>query len=163
MNTKKIVAALLLSSSLASAVSASAAYSAMAQYKKHRILTSLCLLTMLALLVGCTNTPSSTPGTICGTYTSGEAEFQKILAVDQNHQVYYADQKNDCFILGEVRQQKGDSYLISCQSSNYGDRIPDQEFTYDGKGFAITIQGERFEFEKIDDIPSVIGDVARYS
>ena len=26
--------------------------------KKHRILTSLCLLTMLALLVGCTNTPS---------------------------------------------------------------------------------------------------------
>ena len=155
MNTKKIVAALLLSSSLASAVSASAAYSA--------ILTSLCLLTMLALLVGCTNTPSSTPGTICGTYTSGEAEFQKILAIDQNHQVYYADQKNDCFILGEVRQQKGDSYLISCQSSNYGDRIPDQEFTYDGKGFAITIQGERFEFEKIDDIPSVIGDVARYS
>ena len=52
MNTKKIVAALLLSSSLASAVSASAAYSAMAKYKKHRILTSLCLLTMLALLVG---------------------------------------------------------------------------------------------------------------
>ena len=154
MNTKKIVAALLLSSSLASAVSASAAYSAMAKYKKHRILTSLCLLTMLALLVGCTNTPS---------YTSGEAEFQKILAIDQNHQVYYADQKNDCFILGEVRQQKGDSYLISCQSFNYGDRIPDQEFTYDGKGFAITIQGERFEFEKIDDIPSVIGDVARYS
>ncbi len=34
MNTKKIVAALLLSSSLASAVSASAAYSAMAKYKK---------------------------------------------------------------------------------------------------------------------------------
>ena len=162
MNTKKIVAALLLSSSLASAVSASAAYSAMAKYKKHRILTSLCLLTMLALLVGCTNNSSSTPETICGTYTSGEAEFQKILAVDQNNQVYYADQKNDCFILGEV-QQKGDSYLISCQSSNYGDRIPDQEFTYDGKGFAITIQGERFEFEKIDDIPSVIGDVARYS
>lgn len=124
--------------------------------KKHRILTSLCLLTMLALLVGCTNNSSSTPETICGTYTSGEAEFQKILAVDQNNQVYYADQKNDCFILGEVRQQKGDSYLISCQSSNYGDRIPDQEFTYDGKGFAITIQGERFEFEKIDDIPSVI-------
>ena len=118
---------------------------------------------MLALLVGCTNNSSSTPETICGTYTSGEAEFQKILAIDQNHQVYYADQKNDCFILGEVRQQKGDSYLISCQSSNYGDRIPDQEFTYDGKGFAITIQGERFEFEKIDDIPSVIGDVARYS
>ena len=101
--------------------------------KKHRILTSLCLLTMLALLVGCTNNSSSTPETICGTYTSGEAEFQKILAVDQNNQVYYADQKNDCFILGEVRQQKGDSYLTSCQSSNYGDRIPDQEFTYDGK------------------------------
>ena len=34
---------------------------------------------------------------------------------------------------------------------------------FGGKGFAITIQGERFEFEKIDDIPSVIGDVARYS
>ena len=131
--------------------------------KKHRILTSLCLLTMLALLVGCNNNSSSTPETICGTYTSGEAEFQKILAVDQNNQVYYADQKNDCFILGEVRQQKGDSYLISCQSSNYGDRIPDQEFTYDGKGFAIPLQGERFDFEKIDDIPSVIGDVARYS
>lgn len=61
--------------------------------KKHRILTSLCLLTMLALLVGCTNNSSSTPETICGTYTSGEAEFQKILAVDQNNQVYYADQK----------------------------------------------------------------------
>ncbi len=45
--------------------------------KKHRILTSLCLLTMLALLVGCTNNSSSTPETICGTYTSGEAEFQK--------------------------------------------------------------------------------------
>ena len=30
------------------------------------------------------------------------------------------------------------------------------------RGFAITIQGERFEFEKIDDIPFVIGDVARY-
>ena len=27
----------------------------------------------------------------------------------------------------------------------------------------VAIQGERFEFEKIDDIPSVIGDVARYS
>ena len=61
--------------------------------KKHRILTSLCLLTMLALLVGCTNNSSSTPETICGTYTSGEAEFQKILAVDQNNQVYYADKK----------------------------------------------------------------------
>lgn len=72
--------------------------------KKHRILTSLCLLTMLALLVGCTNNSSSTPETICGTYTSGEAEFQKILAVDQNNQVYYADQKNDCFILGVSAQ-----------------------------------------------------------
>lgn len=155
MNTKKIVAALLLSSSLASAVSASAAYSAMAKYKKHRILTSLCLLTMLALLVGCTNTPSSTPGTICG--------ISKDFSSRPKSSGLLRGPKNDCFILGEVRQQKGDSYLISCQSSNYGDRIPDQEFTYDGKGFAITIQGERFEFEKIDDIPSVIGDVARYS
>ena len=42
MIAKKIVVALLLSSSLASAASASAAYSAMAKYKKHRILTSLC-------------------------------------------------------------------------------------------------------------------------
>ena len=93
MIAKKIVVALLLSSSLASAASASAAYSAMAKYKKHRILTSLCLLTMLALLVGCTNTPSSTPRTICGTYTSGEAEFQKILAVDQNNQVLRGPKK----------------------------------------------------------------------
>lgn len=99
MIAKKIVVALLLSSSLASAASASAAYSAMAKYKKHRILTSLCLLTMLALLVGCTNTPSSTPRTICGTYTSGEAEFQKILAVDQNNQVYLTVLENAWLIV----------------------------------------------------------------
>lgn len=77
MNTKKIVAALLLSSSLASAVSASAAYSAMAKYKKHRILTSLCLLTMLALLVGCTNNSSSTPETICGPIPLAKQNFKR--------------------------------------------------------------------------------------
>ena len=122
------------------------------KYEKHRILTSLCLfISLLVLLAACTGNTPSASGIICGTYTSGAGNFQKILSVDQDNQVYYADQENDRFIHGEV------------QHSTYKDDIPDQEFTYDGKGFAITIQGELFEFEKINDIPSIIEDVSRYT
>lgn len=134
------------------------------KYEKHRILTSLCLfISLLVLLAACTGNTPSASGIICGTYTSGAGNFQKILSVDQDNQVYYADQENDRFIHGEVQQKEGDVYFISCQNSTYKDDIPDQEFTYDGKGFAITIQGELFEFEKINDIPSIIEDVPRYT
>ena len=141
----------------------------MTKDKKHSILISFCLLVSLpVLLAGCTNTAPPTPGTICGTYTSGDADFQKIFSVDQpsadqSSVFYYADQNNDDYILGQIQPQGEDSYLLSCQDSNNADIIPDQEFTYDGKGFSITIQGVRFDFEKDGDVPCIIGDIARYS
>lgn len=53
--------------------------------KKHSILTWFCLLvSLLLLLAGCTYNFPPTPGTICGTYTSGDAELQKIFSVDQS-------------------------------------------------------------------------------
>ena len=62
--------------------------------KKHSILTWFCLLvSLLVLLAGCTDNVSSTPETLCGTYTSGDAELQKIFSVDQSNVFYYADQK----------------------------------------------------------------------
>lgn len=139
------------------------------KYKKHRILISLCLLIgLLGLLVSCTYNSPPTPGTICGTYISDEGIYQKIFSVDQpsadqSNAFYYADQQNDYYILGQIQPQGEDSYLLSCQDSNNADIIPDQEFTYDGKGFSITIQGVRFDFEKDDDAPCIIGDIARYS
>lgn len=136
----------------------------MTKDKKHRILISLCLLvSLLVLLVSCTYNSPPTPGTICGTYTSGDADFQKIFSVDQSNSFYYADQKNDYFIFGQIQPQGDDSYLISCQNSNNADMIPDQELTYDGRGFSITIQDQLFLFQKIDDIPTIIGDTTRYS
>ena len=132
--------------------------------KKHSILTWFCLLvSLLLLLAGCTDSVSSTPETLCGTYTSGDAELQKIFSVDQSNAFYYADQKNDRFILGQLQPQGEDAYLLSCQDPNNAAILPDQEFTYDGKGFSITIQDELYVFQKTGDIPSIIGDTTRYS
>ena len=141
----------------------------MTKDKKQSILISFCLLVSLpVLLAGCTNTAPPTPGTICGTYTSGDADFQKIFSVDQpsadqSSVFYYADQENDDYILGQIQPQGEASYLLSCQDSNNADIIPDQEFTYNGKGFSITIQNQQFSFQKVDDEPCIIGDIARYS
>lgn len=136
----------------------------MTKYKKRSILIFFCLLvSLLVLLVGCTYSSPPAAGTICGTYTSGDAEFQKIFSVDPSNEFYYADQNNDYYILGQIQPQGEDSYLLSCQDPNNADIIPDQEFTYDGKGFSITIQGVRFDFEKDGDVPCIIGDIARYS
>ena len=132
--------------------------------KKHSILTWFCLLvSLLVLLAGCTYNFPPTPGTICGTYTSGDAELQKIFSVDQSNAFYYADQKNDRFILGQIQPQGEDTYLISCQDPNNAAILPDQELSYDGKGFSIIIQDEVYVFQKTGDIPSIIGDTTRYS
>ena len=132
--------------------------------KKHRLLTATGLLvSLLLLLAGCTNSVSSTPETICGTYTSGDAMLQKSFSVDQSNAFYYADQQNDRFILGQVQPQGEGVYLISCQDPNNAAILPDQELTYDGDGFSITIQDQLYVFEKIDDIPYIIGDTSRYS
>ena len=141
----------------------------MTKYKKHRILISFCLLVSLpVLLASCTYNSPPTPGTICGSYTSDEGIYQKIFSVDQpsadrSNVFYYADQNNDDYILGQIQPQGEASYLLSCQDSNNADIIPDQEFTYDGKGFSITIQNQQFSFQKVDDEPCIIGDIARYS
>ena len=141
----------------------------MTKDKKHSILISFCLLVSLpVLLAGCTNTAPPTPGTICGSYTSDEGIYQKIFSVDQpsadqSSVFYYADQNNDDYILGQIQPQGEASYLLSCQDSNNADIIPDQEFTYNGKGFSITIQNQQFSFQKVDDEPCIIGDIARYS
>ena len=131
---------------------------------KHRNLPSFCLLIgLLLLLAACGDNSPSVSGTIVGSYTSGAGDAQVIFAVDQDNQVYYADQKNDCYIHGQVQQKEGNVYFLSCQDSVYKDDIPDQEFTLDGKNLSLTIQGGVHEFEKIDDTPSIIGDIARYS
>ena len=131
---------------------------------KHRNLPSFCLLIgLLLLLAACGDNSPSVSGTIVGSYTSGAGDAQVIFAVDQDNQVYYADQKNDCYIHGQVQQKEGNVYFLSCQDSVYKDDIPDQEFTLDGKNISLTIQGGVHEFEKIDDTPSIIGDIARYS
>ncbi len=135
----------------------------MPKQKKYRILPVFCLLTALLLLAACGDNSPSVSGTIVGSYTSGAGDAQVLFAVDQDNQVYYADQKNDCYIHGQVQQKEGNMYFLSCQNSLYKDQIPDQEFTYDGKGFSITIQDGVYEFEKIDDTPSIVGDIARYS
>ncbi|MGM9579259.1 MAG: hypothetical protein ACI3VS_07735 [Evtepia sp.] len=136
----------------------------MTKDKKHRILISFCLLVSLpVLLAGCTYDSPPATGTICGSYTSDEGVYQKIFSVDQSNVFYYADQKNDDYILGRIQPQGEDSYLLSCQDSNNADIIPDQEFAYDGKGFSITIQDQPFSFQKVDDEPCIIGDIARYS
>ncbi|HIY07562.1 MAG TPA: hypothetical protein H9844_10860 [Candidatus Evtepia faecigallinarum] len=130
--------------------------------KKYHILSAFCLLTALLLLAACGDNASSASGTIVGSYTSGAGDAQVTFAVDQDNQVYYADQKNDCYIHGQVQQKEGEVYFLSCQDSVYKDRIPDQEFTLDGKTISLTIQGEVLQFEKIDDHPSLIGDVECY-
>ena len=141
----------------------------MTKDKKQSILISFCLLVSLpVLLAGCTNTAPPTPGTICGSYTSDEGIYQKIFSVDQpsadqSSVFYYADQNNDDYILGQIQPQGEDSYLLSCQDPNNADIIPDQEFTYNGKGFSITIQNQQFSFQKVDDEPCIIGDIGRYS
>lgn len=131
--------------------------------KKHRLLTATGLLVSLLLLAGCANSVSSTPETICGAYTSGNAMWQKQLSVDQSNTFYYADQKNDHFILGQLQPQGEGTYLLSCQDPNNGAILPDQTITYDGEGFSVTIQGEEYVFQKIDEVPIVFADTSRYS
>ena len=87
----------------------------------------------------------------------------KNFSVDQSNAFYYADQKNDRFILGQLQPQGEAAYLLSCQDPNNAAILPDQELTYDGKGFSITIQDELYVFQKTDDVPSIIGDTTRYS
>lgn len=131
--------------------------------KKQRLLTATGLLVSLFLLAGCANSVSSTPETICGTYTSGDAMLQKIFSVDQSNAFYYADQKNDRFILGQLQPQGEGTYLLSCQDPKNAAILPDQELTCDGKRFSITIQDQLYVFQKIDELPSIIGDTSRYS
>lgn len=132
--------------------------------KKHRLLAATGLLvSLLLLLAGCANSVSSTPETICGAYTSGNVVWQKQLSVDQSNTFYYADQANDHFILGQLQPQGEGTYLLSCQDPNNGAILPDQTITYDGEGFSVTIQGEEYVFQKIDEVPIVFADTSRYS
>ncbi len=139
------------------------------KYKNHHILISLCLLVSLpVLLVGCTYTAPPKTEVISGTYLAGTGPYQRIFSVDppadeRSSAFYYADQHNDRYILGQLDPQEDGTYLLSCLDPNNADIIPDQELTYDGRGFSITIQDELFLFQKIDDIPSIIGDTTRYS
>ena len=135
----------------------------MTRQTKHPVLPAFCLfISLLLLLASCGDDSSSASDTIVGSYTSGAGDAQVIFVVDQDNQVYYADQKNDCHIHGQVQQKEGKVYFLSCQNSVYKDDIPDQEFTYDGKGLSLTIQGEVLQFEKIDDHASIVGDAERY-
>lgn len=55
------------------------------------------------------------------------------------------------------------TYVVACQDPHNAGILPHQELLYDGNGFSLTIEGERHSFQKIDDVPAVIGDPSRYS
>lgn len=129
-----------------------------------RLIPLYLMVSVLVLFAGCS--PSASPGvpqTLCGTYTSGEADLQVILSVDDENRVYYADQKNDLFILGSIQPQGEDTYLLSCEDPNKADIIPDQEVSFDGESLSLSVGEHQYEFQKVDDIPTIVGDISRYS
>lgn len=131
--------------------------------------TFFCLLIILMVsLVGCTpktsqNHSLGTQQMLCGTYTSGGGDAQVFLSVDDENRVYYTDQKNDLFIQGSIQLQGEDTYLLSCEDPDKADIIPDQEFSFDGESLFLAIREYQYEFQKIDDTPTIIGDIYRYS
>ena len=98
-----------------------------------------------------------------GSYIAGVADAQRLFSVDASQVFYYADQKNGRFVRGRVSPQGEGTYVIACQDPHNAGILPHQELLYDGNGFSLTIEGERHSFQKIDDVPAVIGDPSRYS
>lgn len=135
----------------------------MAKHKNHSILCAIFILWNLLVVLSSCTVPSSAPGTICGSYIAGAADAQTLFSVDVSQTFYYADQKNDRFILGRVSHQGEGAYRISCQDPYNAGILPDQELFYDGKGFSLIVEGELYFFQKIDDVPVVIGDISGYS
>ena len=128
---------------------------------KKRWLVYALLLLLSVGLFGCagggaTTVPLPPSDALCGSYIAGVADAQRLFSVDASQVFYYADQKNGRFVRGRVAPQGEGTYVIACQD-------PHQELLYDGNGFSLTIEGERCSFQKIDDVPAVIGDPSRYS
>ena len=130
--------------------------------KKCLFLLLFCCLTLSLAACGGSETASADP-TLCGSYTAGAVDAQKLFSVDESNSFYYADQKNDRYILGHVQPQGEDAYVISCQYPDNAAILPDQEITYDGDGFSLTIEDQMYVFQKTDDVPAVIEDTSRYS
>lgn len=135
---------------------------------KKRWLVCVLLLLLSVGLFGCASSGATTvplpPGaTLCGSYIAGAADAQRLFSVDASQAFYYADQKNGRFVRGQVSPQGEGTYVIACQDPHNAEILPHQELLYDGNGFSLTIEGERCSFQKIDDVPAVIGDPSRYS
>lgn len=135
--------------------------------KKRWLVYALLLLLSVGLFgcagSGATTVPLPPSATLCGSYIAGAADAQRLFSVDASQAVYYADQKNGRFVRGRVFPQGEGTYVVACQDPHNAGILPHQELLYDGNGFSLTIEGERCSFQKIDDVPAVIGDPSYYS
>jgi len=135
--------------------------------KKRWLVCALLLLLSVGLFgcggSGATTVPLPPSATLCGSYIAGAADAQRLFSVDASQAFYYADQKNGRFVRGRVFPQGEGTYVIACQDPHNAGILPHQELLYDGNGFSLTIEGERCSFQKIDDVPAVIGDPSYYS
>lgn len=90
-------------------------------------------------------------------------DAQRLFSVDASQVFYYADQKMAAlFAVGSPPRGRGLTWSPARIPTTRGS-FPRQELLYDGNGFSLTIEGERHSFQKIDDVPAVIGDPSYYS
>lgn len=130
--------------------------------KRLLLLLFCCCLTLCLAACGGSEEDPADP-TFCGAYTADMADEQKLFSVDTSNAFYYADQKNDRYILGQVQDQGEGRYVITCQDPDNAAILPNQEIAYDGDGFSLTIEDQLYIFQKTDDVPLIVGDTSLYS
>lgn len=132
-------------------------------FKKIITISLLSLAAMVFITI--VNTEKTVTRGVVGTYANGEGGDQVLFSIGENGNDYYflyIDQANERYIKGNVKMES-ERYLLYCENEKNNVILPKQEIAFQTYSVTLTICGNIFQFDKINDVPTVIGDIGRYS
>ncbi len=99
-----------------------------------------------------------------GTYSSGAGPNITYFSVDQtkNDVFFYANQSQNIYITGTIHHLSNNSYKLVCYNSENEKIIKNQTIFYQDNAFQITVMGVIEKFQKIDNVPTIFGDINQY-
>lgn len=130
---------------------------------KKIIFASVSVVLAAALLIFFFNYDTTSSPDFQGTYASGNGPNTIYFSVDQKDDVFfYADQSQALYITGSVNHLSDTSYELVCTDTENQKILGNQTIVYQDPTFQLTVAGFTIEFQKIDSIPTVFGDVNQY-
>ncbi len=131
-------------------------------YKKI-IFASVSILFTAILLIFFFNYDTTSSTNFQGTYASGNGPNTIYFSVDQKDDVFfYTDQGQALYITGSVNHLSDTSYELVCTDTENQKILGNQTIVYQNPTFQLTVAGFTIEFQKIDSIPTVFGNINQY-